>query len=203
MCRVRAASSFKTAEKLFDRFNDIHTHIPNRKGSILSVEAEGVEPIVIRNLGLPDDEQQYYSIQLHPWHLGDASVGEFRRVVEQCSGDPHFVAVGECGLDGICNTPLPQQREAFRAALQEAQRLGKPVIIHCVRLWAEMMAEAKPYMQHRTEGQEFIIHGFRKGPGLAQQLLDAGFSISLGSHYHPETMRIIPPERLYRETDEE
>jgi Tat protein secretion system quality control protein TatD with DNase activity len=48
-----------------------------------------------------------------------------------------------------------------------------------------------------------IIHGFRKGPQLARQLLDAGFSISIGTHHHPDILSIIPPHRLYHETDEE
>lgn len=111
--------------------------------------------------------------------------------------DPQFVAIGECGLDSHSSTPPDLQLKAFRAALQVADELHKPVIIHCVKCWNQVISEVKGH-----EGP-FIIHGFRKGPVLARQLLDAGFSLSLGLHYHPEVIKIIPEDRLYRETDEE
>ena len=47
-----------------------------------------------------------------------------------------------------------------------------------------------------------IVHGFRKGPQLAQQLLDVGFHISLGEKFNPEVAKIVPSDRLWRETDE-
>ncbi len=189
--------------RLLCNFNDIHTHTPDKVGSILSVPAEGVESVVMRNLALPAEGQQYYSIQLHPWHLVEGSVAAFLDVVGRYADDPHFVAVGECGLDGLCTTPLPMQLEALRTALQAAQRCHKPVIIHCVRMWSEIIAEVKPYISAKAEGQQFVIHGFRKGPALARRLLDAGFCLSLGRHYHPEVPKIIPPDRLFHETDEE
>ena len=192
---------------MLSSFTDIHTHTPGRPGSILSVSAEEVGVVVDANRGKPLNERQYYSIQLHPWHLTESSIATFNRAVEQYRDDPHFVAIGECGLDGLCDTPLDLQLSAFRTALQSAQSLGKPVIIHCVKLWSQVIAEAKPYMT-LSQGKNgttppLIIHGFRKGPQLARQLLDAGFSISIGSHHHPDILSIIPPHRLYHETDEE
>ena len=188
-------------------FSDIHTHTPDRPGSILSVPAERVGVVVAANGSRPSDEQQYYSIELHPWHLHEGSIAQFRMVVEQYRDDPHFVAIGECGLDGLCTTPIHLQLEAFRAALRSAHSFRKPVIIHCVRLWSEVIAEARPFMRPtQADGeppQPFIIHGFRKGPQLARQLLNAGFSISLGAHYHPEIPVVVPAHRLYHETDEE
>ena len=48
----------------------------------------------------------------------------------------------------------------------------------------------------------WIIHGFRGKPQLAQQLLNNGFYISLGEHFNPQTVTIIPTNRLLFETDE-
>lgn len=177
------------------RFNDIHTHIPGKPNSILSVPVCDVEQVILGNSS--SEIPQYYSLQLHPWHLtGEEDIERYLSKAHQLCQDPCFVAIGECGLDGLSSTPLPLQKKAFRAALQVADELHKPVIIHCVKLWAEVMAEVRGH-----EGP-FIIHGFRKGSALAKQLLDAGFSLSLGIHYQPEVMEMIPPERLYRETDE-
>lgn len=188
-------------------FSDIHTHTPGRPGSILSVPAERVDAVVAANRAKPADQQQYYSIELHPWHLTEGSIARFQHVVEQYHDDAHFVAIGECGLDGICSTPIGLQLEAFRAALRSASSFQKPVIIHCVKLWNEVIAEARPFMWSAQEDAEpplpFIIHGFRKGPQLARQLLNAGFSISIGAHHHPEIPILVPAHRLYHETDEE
>lgn len=176
------------------RFNDIHTHTPGKTGSVLSIPADEVEQIVLSNNA--GKTSQYYSLQLHPWHLTEESdIERFKSQALRLRHDPYFVAIGECGLDGLCETPLPLQQKAFRAALQIAEELQKPVIIHCVKLWAEMMAETKGLTV------QLIIHGFRKGPVLAKQLLDAGFSLSLGEHYNEEVLKMIPPERLFRETD--
>lgn len=143
------------------------------------------------------ETKQYYSLQLHPWHLtGLQDIEAYVSKARQLRDDPYFVAIGECGLDALCTTPLPLQVEAFRTALQVADELQNPVIIHCVKLWSQLLAETKGH-----QGL-MIIHGFRKGPELASQLLDAGFSLSLGKHYHPEVLKMIPQDRLYFETDE-
>jgi len=189
-------------------FTDIHTHTPGRPDSILSVPAAGVDAIVMANRSKHEGQQQSYSIELHPWHLTDQSRQLFLEAVERHVADPHFVAIGECGLDGLCATPADLQLAAFRTALQAAHRLGKPVIIHCVRQWSQLIAECRPYLAptptlSAKPAPTFIIHGFRKGPGLAKQLLREGFSLSLGKHYHPDVLPLIPPHRLYHETDED
>ena len=189
-------------------FTDIHTHTPGRPGSILSVSAEGIDAVVASNSALPPGEGQYYSLELHPWHLTQGSIDAFLSALERHVADPHFVAIGECGLDGLCTTPADLQLAAFRTALQAAHRLGKPVIIHCVRQWSQLIAECRPYLAptptlSAKPAPPFIIHGFRKGPGLAKQLLREGFSLSLGKHYHPDVLPLIPPHRLYHETDED
>ncbi len=141
--------------------------------------------------------EQYYSLQLHPWHLtGRQDIEAYVTMARKLRDDPYFVAIGECGLDALCDTPLPLQKEAFRTALLMAEEQNKPVIIHCVKLWAELMALTRGHQS------PLIIHGFRKGPELAKQLLDAGFSLSLGQHFHPEVKEIAPPDRLFSETDE-
>lgn len=178
------------------RFNDIHTHTPGKPDSILSIPACDADQIVSDNRS--KIAPQYFSLQLHPWHITDEhDIVQFVNKARALRDDPQFVAIGECGLDSLSSTPPDLQLKAFRAALQVADELHKPVIIHCVKCWNQVITEVKGH-----EGP-FIIHGFRKGPVLARQLLDAGFSLSLGLHYHPEVIKIIPEDRLYRETDEE
>lgn len=177
------------------RFSDIHTHRPGKPSSVLSISVTDVEQVLMSNEKL--ETKQYYSLQLHPWHLtGLQDIETYVSKARQLRDDPYFIAIGECGLDALCDTPLPLQTQAFKAALQVAAELHKPVIIHCVKLWSQLLTETKGH-----QGL-MIIHGFRKGPELARQLLDAGFSLSLGQHYHPEVRAMIPQDRLFFETDE-
>lgn len=193
-------------------YRDIHTHRATGPGSILSVPAGEVDALTARNRSLPEPLRQPYSLQLHPWHLtGDDDILQFTAAARRLAADPCLVAIGECGLDSACATPPDLQRRAFRSALTAARELRRPVIVHCVRLWAEMLHDVHqcfPDLLPRRDGQSpwpqpIIVHGYRKGPELARQLLDAGLSLSLGAHHHPAIPSLVPPERLYFETDEE
>lgn len=178
------------------RFSDIHTHTPGQPGTVLSIPISEVEGIVA---------DQHYSLQLHPWHLTSAEeISAFEVCARGLADDPRFVAIGECGLDPLCHTPLALQHQAFLAALRLAKELDKPVVIHCVRLWDLLLQDIRQvFTPEECLRQPLIIHGFRKGPQLARQLLNAGLSLSLGQKYNEQTLALIPAERLYRETDAE
>ncbi len=208
------------------RFNDIHTHTLGRPLSVLSIPVSGVEGIVAANAEVQREDNteaqregnadaqnsysdrvsglQHYSLQLHPWHLTDEQdIDAYIACARRLANDPCFVALGECGLDPLCSTPLPLQHKAFLAALHLAKELHKPLVIHCVRLWGELIRDVQQVLTPaECLALPLIIHGYRKGPQLAQQLLDAGFSISLGTHYNEQVMQLIPTDRLYKETDE-
>ncbi|MDO4496727.1 MAG: TatD family hydrolase [Bacteroidales bacterium] len=175
----------------FNELRDIHTHHPNRNDALLSLSPEKA----MAGYSLP------FSLELHPWQASPALIEQFRQAAETLQSAPNLLAIGECGLDNKCGTSLPLQTEAFREALSAARRLQLPVIIHCVGYWAEMMQSVREVLGP-SYPHPIIIHGFRKGPQLAQQLLKAGFSISLGQHYNAAVRTLIPEDRLYFETDE-
>ena len=59
-------------------------------------------------------------------------------------------------------------------------------------------------MQLRRElkpGQRWVIHGFRRKPELARQLIDAGFDISIGTKHNIGVPAAVPAGRLFHETD--
>ena len=191
---------------LLHRFDDIHTHVAGGPGTILSVPADEVGGLVADNDDLDMAMRQCYSLQLHPWHVTEARIAAFTEAAMRLRDDVQFVAVGECGLDGCCQTPEALQHVAFRQALAVAGSLHKPVIVHCVKRWEEMLADVREVMgKPPVDGYEppIICHGFCKGVQLAQRLLDAGLCISLGKNYKPEVAKMVPPQRLYRETDQE
>ena len=140
-----------------------------------------------------------YSVGIHPWATegGAPSLAELKKLVG-VARDPRVVAIGECGFDRLRGGDIALQQPLFDFHAKLAARLGKPLIIHAVRSTDLLLAAAR---RLRPESGTWIIHGFRGKAATARQLLDAGFAMSLGERFNPELLEIIPPERLYRETD--
>lgn len=172
---------------MLHRFTDIHRH--------LLADAEPSRVVVNLEPGQLPDNIGWYSAGIHPWVADRAD--EHWSWLEQTAAHPHVAAIGEAGLDALRGPDLDTQTAVFKRQAELAERLGKPLIIHAVRTWPQLMAlhrQLKP-------AQPWIIHGFRGKPQLARQLLDHGFSLSFGKHYNPESYELTPPDRRYHETD--
>jgi TatD DNase family protein len=147
----------------------------------------------IRQLTLP--ERGYYAIGIHPRQADRTLLPELRML----AGLPQVVAIGEAGLDKFASTPWSLQEELFAAQVQLAGEIRKPLIIHCVKAWQELMAVRKTVRYDIP----WIIHGFRGNGTLAGQLLRAGFFLSFGIRYQPEAVcRAWEVRRLLAETDD-
>lgn len=112
--------------------------------------------------------------------------------------DPAVVALGEAGLDKQIDTPIALQVALFTEQVKLSETFGKPLIIHCVKAWEELLAvkkETNPQMP-------WVIHGFRGNATLAEQLIRKGFRLSFGAKFNPEALRIAWPDYLFAETDE-
>ncbi len=139
----------------------------------------------------------YFSVGLHPWQV-DSQWKEYATCLEKISKNKQVIAIGETGLDkyqgGIWDNQL--QAFEFQALLAEERKL--PLIIHCVKSMQEIIALKKQLQP----AQPWIIHGFRGKSTQAQQLWKLGFYFSLGEHCPPDTLRAIPSQVLFLETDE-
>lgn len=162
--------------------SDIHTHNPEAEDAVINLEP-----------GMALRRDALYSVGWHPWWAQPDM-----EWVERMAQMPQVVMIGECGLDKR-RSPLPfsEQIELTRQHALLAERLHKPLILHVVAAWAEIIALRR---ELRPE-QPWIIHGFRGKPQLAQQLVRAGFYISLPPNAPAATEAAIPPERLLHETD--
>ena len=94
------------------------------------------------------------------------------------------------------------QEMVFEKQLLLAQKYQKPVLIHCVGAFQELMAIKK----RLNISVPIIIHGFSKNAQLAKQLLDNGFYLSFGKYLlrNPELESVfcmIPDNRFFLETD--
>lgn len=138
------------------------------------------------------------SIGLHPWHIDKG------RTAQSCSNLipwlslPQVVAVGEAGIDRLCGGKMELQMEGFETQARLASEMKKPLIVHCVKAFDEVIRLHKSHFPHEL----WIIHGFRGKPEQARQLLREGFFLSFGEHYHDGTLRQCPLERLFIESDE-
>ncbi len=139
----------------------------------------------------------FFSIGIHPWDAAlDISISELEKIITH----KNCIAIGECGLDKFIDIDLELQKKVFISQLNLAVKYQKPVIIHCVKAFDELMEICKPYQTKVP----FIIHGFNKSSQLLKQLIDNGFYISL----HPSVFEkmdfdfsMIFLEKLFLETD--
>ncbi len=140
--------------------------------------------------------QTIKTLGVHPWHAlnGDISAVE--------AGAVGVDAIGEVGLDFACDVPRERQISLFRAQLAIAERVGKPVVLHCVRAFEEVM---KILSEHRLSA--VIFHGFIGSKEQAQRAVSEGYYLSFGERtFHSpktvEAMRSTPLSHLFVETDE-
>lgn len=112
--------------------------------------------------------------------------------------------IGECGLDKCCNTPWAVQMEVFVSQIEIAEELGKPLVIHCVRAFNELMELRKTHKQ-----TPWVVHGFTGSTELYNQLLKAEIEVSFGEAILDkrrtkvrETLSKADPDRIFLETDD-
>lgn len=143
-----------------------------------------------------------YSAGIHPWFIAEPDI-QFQ-VLSELVKDQNCLAIGECGLDKLCATPFKLQSEVFKNQIELAEITQKPLIIHCVKAFDELLKIKKLF---KTE-IPWVIHGFNQKTEIAKQLLARGFYFSFGKALlNPESnaskwLQNLPIERLLLETDD-
>lgn len=171
---------------------DIHTH------HLSACPSEAIYNADSKYIPTPD-EAIYISVGIHPWHLTDEDYPVRLQWVESMlQDDKRIIALGEAGLDKCCDTPSALQEEAFRKVISLSEHYCLPLIIHAVKAYNELIALKKEV----HPSQPWIIHGFRGKKELAQSLVNQGFYLSFGEHYHADALRYMPAGTFLLETDE-
>lgn len=143
-----------------------------------------------------------YSIGIHPWRVKAGLLESELAIIEKRLSEKGCLAVGECGLDKRTETSMLLQVAAFERQLALAENYQKPVIIHCVAAFQEII-ETKNRLKMTVP---MIVHGFSKKRELAKQLLENGFYLSFGKYLlrNPELESVfnaVPAQRIFLETD--
>lgn len=152
---------------------------------------------------VPDMESGLsYSMGIHPWNLSEANIKKHLDRVKDYAGFENLIAVGEAGFDRLRGPALDLQRLAFEEQVKISTEHSKPLIIHCVRAWDELLASHKKL----KPGTPWLIHGFRGKKELAAQLISKGMYLSFWIEFilRPESaelLKSIPSNRIFLETD--
>ena len=178
------------------RLIDLHTHRISETGNtqILNIFAQD----------LPLDRTDFlFSAGLHPWHIGKVIPEECFQAIERAAVQKNMLAVGECGLDRSIDTAFAIQEWCFEQQVQIANTHCKPLIIHCVRAYSDLLEHKK----ESKSGLPWIIHGYRGNLETTLSLIKHNFYFSVGEQLLKDEskhaiFRSIPIERLFLETDE-
>ncbi len=196
---------------------DSHTHLDRGPGSEaeLLAAARGAGVRRILTIGIDErsraaaldaaerHEDVFAAIGHHPNNAtgyDDAITEELREL----AAHPRCLAIGETGLDDYRDyAPRPDQERAFRAQIELAQELGKPLVIHTRAAEDDTIST----LAEHARGLEVILHCFSM-PTRLDECLEHGWWISFaGNVTYPkaedlaEAAERVPLDRLLVETD--
>ena len=175
-------------------FYNLHTHKSSHQENVLEIVNQYPNEF--------DASAAFFSIGIHPWHIDVEKTADYLNIIEEKIQLNNCLALGECGLDKRIETPLEIQTEVFEKQLILAQKYKKPVILHCVSAYQEVI-EIKKRLKIDVP---MVIHGFSKNEQVAKSLLDNGFYLSFGKYLlrNPELSLVfekVPNHQFLLETD--
>ncbi len=181
--------------QLSKMYINFHTHIDSEFDDTLS--------IVNVDINLSDNiDYKFCSVGFHPWNITE-NWELLKPTFESIVTKSNVLMIGEAGLDKKCNTDFQLQTEVFLYQISLSEKYKKPLIIHCVGAFNEIIAlkrKLKPT-------QNWVIHGFNNRYSIAKSLFENGFWLSLGSIFENKTIDYklileLFKDRYFLETDD-
>ena len=179
-------------------FFNLHTHKWTNQSNVLELVNQYPQEF--------DAIIPFYSIGIHPWYIVKDRLEADLKTIESKLQEANCLACGECGLDKRIDVPMALQELVFEKQLLLAEKYQKPVVIHCVAAFQEVIAIKKKL----NITVPMIIHGFSKNAQIAKQVLHNGFYISFGKYLLQSrsvgtelktVFQSIPNDRFFLETD--
>lgn len=187
------------------KYINLHTHARNEGNEVIAIVNHYPE-----DGALPDNG--FFSVGHHPWKVEDywKKIMQFGfddlelREMQAIASSPQVIAIGECGLDRAITTDMGLQKMFFLKQILISEQIQKPLIIHCVRAYEEIMAlrkATKPKMP-------WILHSFKGNVQTQSALLKfEGIYFSFGKWLFqeksdvPSTFALLPIDRCFLESD--
>lgn len=172
---------------------DTHAHLQSEKFAsdlpalIENARAAGVDDIVIcagsrgdwgRCAELARQYDLSYMLGIHPLATPEAAPDEtahLEAAVSQAQADPHFIGIGEVGIDLLVPLDNEKQERIFAEELRIARRYALPLSVH-VRKSASRLLK---YLR-RTPPAGGVIHAFNGSDAERDAFLSLGFKLGFG-----------------------
>ena len=201
---------------------DCHNHLQNprfdqhRDGLISEMRKVGIHQCVVNGTtesdwpkvkGLAQDHPDLIipSYGLHPWYLDQRSDHWLNTLVGLLKESP-TAAIGECGLDRwIKDHDIDLQLPIFKKHLDLAVHFDRPITIHCLKAWGNLLTILKESTVLPTR---LLLHSYSGSLETARELLKLGAHFSFSGHFlHSRKAKVreifhqFPPDRILVETD--
>lgn len=149
----------------------------------------------------------YYSCGIHPWFVGPEEAQLKLDSLEDMISTSSCLIIGETGLDysspNLLRTKSLQKR-IFIEHIKLSEKYKKPLIIHCVRAFDEILN------LHKTlkPSMPWIMHNFNGSLDQIQKAQKYNFYFSLGATFLRKNSKIhslakfLDLNRVFFETDE-
>lgn len=173
---------------------DFHTHNKNTTSGVVSI---------VNYFPFDAIDSRFFSVGIHPHYINKYVLDEAFKALEQKAMLDNCLSIGECGLDRLAPVSMELQMLVFEKHIHLSEQLQKPLTIHCVRAFSEILAMRKKHCPK----QQWAIHGFRKtNETLAISLINSGIRLSFGvALLHDISLQKLfsnlPPKSFYLETD--
>lgn len=148
------------------------------------------------------DKKIIQSLGIHPWYIQNSWKTDLLFLKNESISE-NVVAIGETGLDKLIDIDFNLQQQVFMEHILWAEQVKKPLIIHCVKAYQEILV-----LKKQTKSTvPWIFHGFSKKHTLANQLLKEDCFLSFGNALltnltTQETFKKVPITKIFLETDD-
>ncbi|MEK7612489.1 MAG: TatD family hydrolase [Patescibacteria group bacterium] len=193
----------------------------------VGTQAASSEAAIVLSRAFPGEV--WATVGFHPNHTSSAWYHDSKEqgggvretfdgaLMERLARESEVVAIGECGLDYF-RLPLDgdeaikekeEQRKVFREHISLAQKLGKPLMLHC-RPSGKTDDAYEDLLQLIIDNQKItipkILHFYVGSLEMTKKFLEAGFYFTLGgvitfTHDYDEMVKLLPIDRILLETD--
>lgn len=147
---------------------NLHSHFPSENRAI-SIFNAGIDSEAFQ-------KHEFLSIGIHPWYIRQLNIESALDFIKQNAGSQKVIFIGECGLDKLTDVSMDEQEQVFIEQIRIAEKVKKPILIHCVKAFEELIRIKK----EQKVSVPMIVHGYNNKQETAQQLINHGFYLSFG-----------------------
>lgn len=156
-------------------------------------------------LAADDPSRKIPAFGVHPWRAASLE-GGWLEMLDGFLKEHPYAGVGEIGLDRwVKDPPIGIQIPVFEAQWRRAVELGRPVTVHCLRAWDDLLASLRHLPPHPGR---VLVHAFGGPDEVGRELMEMGCLFSFNGNFLKrgkerllEWWRQLPEDRLLIESD--